>query len=332
VTSIGAFMKIGIYLYDECLYSSVIALCDLFDVANKLALKFKLTSSPKPLFETELISWDSLEVKTSNSRPLQAESFLSEATNLDLLIIPGVMDHHEITIPQGLEEKLRDLYQRGTLLCSICAGSYFLAKAGVLDGKKATSHWNLIRSFEILFPEVQWLPNQLLVKEEGLISCGGVSSYQELGLDIITSFGSAELAKYCSNFMLIEPGRNHQAPYQMALFPKNHLDEPILELQNWIELEYSQPISLDSMLNKVPLTQRTLMRRFKNATGYTPLGYLQEQRLFKAKALLEFSDHSFEEITWKVGYENPSSFSRLFKKRIGLTPGTYRTRFCRKAP
>lgn len=321
-------MKIGIFLYDYCLHSSVIGLTDLFDIANKLSFKFNLFEKKLFNLETTLLSWSSKDIVVSNGNKVLAEQALETTNDLDLLIIPGMMDHNDIDIPNGFEDKINELQNQNVTICSICAGSYFLAKSGILDNKKATSHWNLIRTFESLFPKTKWLPNQLLVKEEGIITCGGVSSYQELGLDIIKTYGSEELAKYCSNFMLIEPGRNHQAPYQMALFPKNHLDKHILELQNWIENDFQEPISLEKMLLRVPLSKRTLIRRFKQATGYTPLEYLQEQRLFKAKALLEFSNNSFDEITFKVGYENSSSFGRLFKKRIGLTPGTYRNRFC----
>ena len=319
-------MRIAIFAYDDCMHSTIVGLCDVFDVAERLTERFRILDEPER-FETCVLSWDGTPAVASNGRSVAVDGSLKNRRAVDILIIPGRMDSHRFRFLPEVSKKLRALHAKGVLICSICAGSCYPAAAGILNGRKATTHWNLIDLFRTQFPAVRWIPNQLLVDAETVITAGGVSSWQELALHLLARFGSPLLATYCSRFMLIEPGRNTQAPYQMAMFPKAHRDEAVLALQEWLETDYTQPITLKVLLRKAGMSERNLIRRFKKATGYTPMQYLQEQRLFKAKEMLEHSARSFEEITWAVGYGDANTFRQLFKKRVGMNPGMYRRRF-----
>ncbi len=320
-------MRIGIYIYENCMYSTAVGLCDMFAVANHLNRQFQIVSDMKGRFETRLVSWDGAAIKAGNGRSIVPDGALKTMRTPDVLIIPGMLDSRTVRHVPLFSKKLRSIKNKGTVICSVCAGSCFLAAAGILTDKKATTHWNLIAPFREAFPSVRWVPNQLLVRDENIITTGGVSSWQELGLFLIELFGSTTLARYTSSFMLIEPGRDSQAPYRISMLPKSHPDEQIRSLQTWMEENHTHPICLQDMIDKAGMSERNLIRRFKKATGYTPLQYLQEQRLHAAKELLEKTQHSFEEITWKVGYQDVNSFRDLFKKRNGITPGGYRKRF-----
>ncbi|MGL1936999.1 MAG: helix-turn-helix domain-containing protein [Fibrobacterales bacterium] len=319
---------IGIYIYDQVLISTALGLYDIIMAANGLTAKFDLHSNNNTTFKVTLLSWDGSPIAASNGLTITPQRGLKHCKGLDALVIPGMMNSECATIEPFLLKKIKSLHRADVLLCSICAGSFYLAHAGILNGKRATSHWDLINDYKEQFPLVNWTPNNLLVLEDTIITSGGVSSFQELGLYLIQKYHSKLLAKYVSNFMLIEPNRNIQNPYQMTLLPQSHSDHDILKVQKWIEKNFHNHIDQKSMTQVVRMGERTFMRHFKKSTGYTPLQYLQEVRLTKAKALLEESTHTFEEITFKVGYEDVSSFRKLFLKRIGLTPGSYRTRFC----
>ncbi len=222
---------------------------------------------------------------------------------------------------------LRRQHARGACLCSVCAGAFLLARTGLLDGRNATTHWNLAAQFQQSHPQVRLNARKMLIDDRDLITAGGVTAYFDLALHLVRKFGSAELAAACSKFLLIDPQRNSQVPYQSAQFPKSHGDTAILRLQDYLEHNYSRRFALEQMEKIAGLGQRTLLRRFRSATGDSPIMYLQRIRIEAARRQLELSGDSIEEIAAKSGYEDASSFTRLFKRLTGMTPGGYRRKF-----
>ncbi len=320
-------ITIGVFIYDQVLLSTAIGLCDIFNSANMLADKNNLNTQRTAQFKINLLSWDGSEICAANGLNFAPQKSLKNCRNLDILIIPGMINSVDVKENKIISKKIKSLYNTNTLICSVCAGAFYLACAGILNDKRATSHWSLISRYKKLFPKVYWVPNNLLVIEDSIITSGGVSSYQELALHLIAQYHSPLLVKYVSNFLLIEPNRNIQTPYEMTLLPLSHSDQEILELQRWIQSHYSESIDQKSMAYKVKMSERTFMRRFKKSTGYTPLEYVQEVRLLQTKELLEQSTNTFENITPMVGYSNVSSFRKLFIKRVGIPPSEYRNRF-----
>jgi transcriptional regulator GlxA family with amidase domain len=148
-----------------------------------------------------------------------------------------------------------------------------------------------------------------------------------LAVYLVAKYGSPELASHCSKIFLVDSGRKVQTPYFVFTSPKKHGDEEIVKIQDWLETNFKKSVSIDTLAKVFNLGRRTLSRRFKMATGDTPLEYLQRLRIENAKRLLESSSHTFSEITWDVGYNDISSFQRLFSKATGLSPGAYRKKF-----
>jgi transcriptional regulator GlxA family with amidase domain len=149
----------------------------------------------------------------------------------------------------------------------------------------------------------------------------------DLLLHLIRRFASLELAQRCSKYLLIDNVRSEQSVYVMWSLPKSHGDGDILQVQNWLEANFEQPIVIDDLAQRFGFGVRNFKRRFKEATGYTPLAYLQTLRLEKAKQLLETTRMSLDSITYTVGYEDSNSFRRLFLQRVGLLPAAYRKKF-----
>jgi transcriptional regulator GlxA family with amidase domain len=202
-----------------------------------------------------------------------------------------------------------------------------VAEAGALEGKGATTHWSLKEFFVNRYPGIHLQPEKIIVDEGDVISAAGVTAYMNLALYLVAKHGSMEIASYCSKIFLVDSGRKVQTPYLIFSSPKNHGDKEISKVQEWIETHYRSALTIDTLMNESALSRRTLVRRFKHATGDTPLEYVQRIRIENAKRFLETTNKTFSEITWDVGYNDISSFQRLFKIHTRLTPREYRNKF-----
>ena len=146
-------------------------------------------------------------------------------------------------------------------------------------------------------------------------------------LHLIRRFGSPELAHTCGKYLLIDTVRTVQSVYAMWSLPKNHGDAEILRVQHWLEQHCAQALVIDDVARRFGFGVRNFKRRFKEATGYTPIAYVQTLRLERAKQMLESTRMTLESITYAVGYEDSNSFRRLFQQRVGMLPAAYRKRF-----
>lgn len=168
---------------------------------------------------------------------------------------------------------------------------------------------------------------QLLCEENRVITCGGASAAMDLMLHLIRRFGSPELAHTCGKYLLIDTVRSERSVYAMWSLPKSHGDGEILRVQHWLEQHFAEPLVIDAVAQRFGFGVRNFKRRFKEATGYTPIAYLQTLRLERAKQMLESTRMTLESITYAVGYEDSNSFRRLFQQRVGLLPAAYRKKF-----
>ena len=316
-------MKTGILVYDNCTSSMVYGVLDILSFAN-LQQKDK-----DVLFDIDIISTDGKPVKSFNNQPVHATKSTRTRVNYDLIYIPGFMGEAEDVLMR--EKKLVNWLKvqagKDAIIAAACNGNFLLAESGALVNKRATTHWNLIKEFRQRYSAVVLEPEKILVDEGNIISAAGVTAYQNLGIYLVYRFGSPELAAVCSKIFLVDSGRRIQTPYMIYTQPRQHGDKDILKIQEWLENNYKEPISLNAIIGISHLGKRTLLRRFKTATGDTPLDYLQKIRVENAKRLLESTADTFSEITWRVGYEDTSSFQKLFKSRTGMSPGEYRAKF-----
>lgn len=225
---------------------------------------------------------------------------------------------------------IRDQYEHGATVCSVCTGSMMLAEAGLLDNREATSHWSVFGVFEACYPQVLLRPERILVPsglEHRIVTSGGSATWSELGLYLIARFcGDAEARRIAKVFLLGDRS-DGQLPFAMMARPKQHDDEIIAQTQEWIAEHYAVANPVERMTAHSGLTARTFKRRFTSTTGYKPLDYVQSLRIEEAKQMLETTDDAIDQIAALVGYEDPNSFRRLFKRTTGITPHLYRVRF-----
>ena len=323
-------LTIAILALEGAVYSSIIGPMDVFCVANVLCA----AAGRPPFASVRILQAGRRRPLSFNQLKIHTHGSIAAEEQFDVVIVPAMMtmdqtpqDPVPAFRPPQLVHWLRRQHAGGACLSSVCAGSFLLARTGLLDGRSATTHWNLAAPFQKCHPRVRLRPRKMLVDEHDMITAGGVTAYFDLALHLVRKFGSAELAAGCSKFLLIDPGRRSQSPYQAAQFQKSHADQAILSLQEHLEGHFSERLTLAQMGRIAGLEQRTLLRRFRAATGDTPIMYLQRVRIEAARRQLELSAESISRIAWQVGYEDSSSFNRLFKKITGMTPGGYRKRF-----
>jgi transcriptional regulator GlxA family with amidase domain len=327
-------MNITLLMADRCSSTSVAATMDFFETANVLhhyAVKKSAREdrSNSPLFSLQTASIDGQQITCSSGLRLTPDKKLDEVTAPQLIVVPGFMFNILGVLPSlgKMVEWLQLQHQQGSYIASMCTGAFVTAQAGLLDGRCATTHWLFGEQFARTFPKVK-LQIERTVTDDGQLLCsGGSTSGSDLLLHLVRKFSSPQLAAECAKKLLVDLSERSQTPYASTTFKKNHTDAEILKIQIWLENRIGQNILMEQVAEEFSLSMRNFIRRFKEATEQTPIEYLQNLRLEKAKFLLESSQLAFDQITLQVGYEDGNSFRRLFKQRVGLTPSEYRKKF-----
>jgi transcriptional regulator GlxA family with amidase domain len=229
-----------------------------------------------------------------------------------------------------LVDWLRTMHERGAVFCSACSGIFLLADTGLFDGKDATVHFGYARAFATAYPAVPIHPERVLVisgEREELVSSGASMSWHDLVLYLIARYAGATAAQEVARMFALQWHQDGLTPYIVFEGKRDHGDGDIQSAQQWLDQHFSVAHPVEEMIKRSRLAERTFKRRFTHATGLTPLDYVQRLRIEDAKRRLERTDTSIDEISWRVGYEDPAFFRRLFKRTTGLAPGAYRKRF-----
>lgn len=320
-------VKIVLLAEQGCISSGVIGFLDFLAVAN-VWWQVLGEGSGDPLFESVMVTVDGNPVQGNGGIELKPRMAMDQVEDADLIMVPALFppfDMKNLRIGK-ICQWLRQRHSKGDCIAAGCTGTFFLAEAGLLDGKIATTNWLFTGLFRVEYPEVDLCVDRLITEEDRLICAGAASAYLDLCLYIIEKFGSATLASKCSKNFLVDPARR-QSTYATHDFWKNHADKQVLEAQLWMEEHYPDRILIDELAQKVGISPRHFVRRFKHATGETPVAYLQHLRIENAKERLETTVDTVNEITWSVGYEDVNSFRRLFIKHTGIPPKEYRNKF-----
>jgi transcriptional regulator GlxA family with amidase domain len=317
--------NIGIVVYRNCTSSMVTGFWDILTQANSLHKEEK----GNILFNLELVAETNAPVNSFSGLTFFPHKTFRGRRDYDLIYVPGFIGDADriLNAEQNTVNWLTKKNTAKTILTAACNGNFLLAAAGILNNKKATTHWSLAQKLQRDFKDIIVQPEKIIADNGKVISAAGVTSYFNLALHIIQRFAGINISLLCAKIFLVDAGRKIQTPYQIPHFSKNHGDEMVNNTQDWLENNYRQTISLKDLAGLRKVGQKTLVRRFKKATGETPKLYLQKLRIEKAKRLLESRDITFNEITWEVGYNDVSSFHKVFKLETGLTPIEYRARF-----
>lgn len=313
--------------------STVFGIYDLFASAGR-DWKLLTTGEPgTPRARPVLVSATNRPFEAANGVWMRAEATFRTCPPPDIVYVPELLVAPE-ALPDGRFRReaawLKACFEQGATLASACSGTLMLAEAGLLDGCEATTHWAYCDAMAERHPKIDVQPNRFLVASgEGqrLITSGGGTSYQDLGLFLIARFFGADEAMQLAKTYLIDWHSQGQLPFSSLARASQTRDRHVADMQQWIAENYAHPAPVAAMVALSRLPERTFKRRFKEATGLTPLDYIHSIRLEEAKQMLETTDATVEDIAADVGYEDDSFFRRLFRRKVGLSPRAYRQRF-----
>ena len=326
----GAVMKSVVILgFDYVVASTITGPLDVFYQAGVL-WNFVCEKELAPRFHVSFATTDGKPVRCMGGITIDPGRSIHDVGHPDLIIISGGANI-EKTLRRNSPaiDWLCAQYAAGCSIASICSGAFFLAETGLLDGKTATTHWAFADRFKRRYPRVNLKPERLITDEGDLFCSGGYNAGVDLSLYLVEKYCGHEVALQSSKSMISEMGRTSQAPYAVWHHRKDHHDRQVLAAQEWIEANFDKNFTYDHLARRNGMSRRTMERRFKNVTGETPLAYQQSIRVEAAKRILEKTNTSFEEITWQVGYEDSSTFRKVFCKQTGLVPTEYRKKFQR---
>lgn len=319
-------VKVALVAVPESFVSCLTGIYDTLEVASTIIAPGQIH------FDVEIVAVsDPLESRTTRF-PIVPHRTIDEIGDTDVVIVPAsaVAASWEPGRHPQIVSWLKELYRNGAVVCSSCSGGLLLAETGLLDGHEATTHWNETKRFRTYFPRVKLdLGRELVIagEDQRLITSGASSAWHDLALYLVSRYSGREAAQAVARFFMLQWHPDGQTPYLRFEPDTTHGDAPILRAQAFIDEHWDEPDMLTGLHETAELTARTFTRRFRQATGHSPTAYLQRRRIDEAKALLERTSRPVEEICWSVGYDDPASFRRLFKRITAVTPGAYRRKF-----
>ena len=296
-----------IFAYPGVQMSSVLGLQDVFNIANRLSANIKGASL--------------------NLRIVDEVQLLESDQQVDVIILPPSLSGSRGANEPKIHNYLKKVHGTGAIMCSVCAGAFWLGNAGLLDNRPVTTHWLLDTEFRNAFPNSDLHSEELLIDDNDIVTAGGIMAWVDLALYVVQRWLGDSVMSDTARQLLVDPAGREQRNYRSFRPILSHGDAEILKLQQWVDVNHAQKITLSKLASLAIISERSLLRRFKAATGLTPNAYLQNIRIEKARRLLEQTRLPIAEICWKVGYTDNSAFSRLFKVTTGLSAGSYRKRF-----
>ncbi len=325
-------VHVSIPVFPECDPSIIYGVYDTLWAAGR-SWDYIKGGTADGLFEPRLVAADDKPMKLITGVSIIPQDAIRSVKNTDVVFVPNVLigaSQAPSSLDRGLINWIKSMHRQGAQLYASCGGSIVLAEAGLLEGQEATTHWAYAPVFRKYYPNVTLRIERILVQTgaaQNMYCGGGASSWQDLALLLVAKHGGTEEAIRMSKLFLYQWHRNGQLPYASMVQNVNHGDAVILHCQQWIAQHYDRRDIIARLVRESGLPKRSFDRRFRAATGYSPLSYVQTLRVEEAKQLLETGAVAVEQIGREVGYEDAASFRRLFRKLTGLGPGEYRRNF-----
>lgn len=297
----------------------------LFSAVNQ----FMAVSGKKPLFDVQLVGLKK-EVKLNDGfYSVNTSQLLKEVKKTDLIVIPALFGDMKSAIErnQKLLPWINEQYNKGAEVASLCVGAFLLASTGLLDGKKCSTHWGFQNEFREMFPNVEVVDGSIITEEHRIYSSGGANSYWNLLLYLVEKYTDRQTAILASKYFAIDIDRESQSAFAMFQGQKNHNDDAIKKVQDFIENNIQEKIKIEELSDLVSISRRSFERRFKTATNNSVLEYINRVKIEFAKRSFETSRKNINEVMYDVGYTDTKAFRTIFKKITGLTPIEYRNKY-----
>lgn len=325
----GKTMDVAILAFDNCTALGPIGPMEILFKTNPLYNEIKGYNDDTQFFNIKLVGVKNKSVRTANGFPILCDALYHEIDRCDLIVVPAV----DNDIVEKIEENrevipwLKKMYDKGAELSSICTGAFMIAETGLLNQKYATTHWTAVELFKQRYPQIRMKPQNIIVDEGRITMSGGATAFLNLMIYLIEKFCGKEIAIFASKVFLIDVNKGPQDSYSIFSVQKSHNDAAILEAQSFIERNLHRRVSVAEVAKATAISKRNFIRRFKKATGNTPIEYIQRVKVEQVKKALEMGYNSIENLIREIGYEDIDSFRKVFKKITGISPIEYRKKY-----
>jgi len=281
-----------------------------------------------PRYDVRMVSGEDQPLRSDMGFSYADTESLATLRRASTIIIPGWGRGKWMTPSDEVLDELRRAYHRGARLVSLCSGAFVLAAAGLLDGRRATTHWMYTDEMMTLYPQVKLDPAVLYVGDDNVWTSAGTAAGIDLCLHLLRLDHGAEVANVVARRMVVPPHRDGgQMQYVETPLPPTCTDDSLARTLEWAQGELDQPHTVESLARRAKLSPRTFARRFRAATGTTPLQWLLTQRVVQAQRLLEKSDLPIEHVAQQCGFGSAATLRQHFGRVVGTSPMSYRLTF-----
>lgn len=277
-----------------------------------------------PWYELRLCAAEPGPLRTTAGLRIDTPYGLDDLLRADTIVVPAVARAVQLDPPRGLVEALRVAHERGRRIMSICSGAYVLAAAGLLDGRRATTHWMNGVDFAHRFPEIDFDPVPLYIDEGDIITSAGTGSAIDACLHLVRQDHGAAVANEVARRMVVPPHREGGQAQYTRIAPVPGRSDSLAHVLDWAREHLGEPLTVPRLAQVAHLSERTFTRRFRDTLGISPLQWLLQQRVRRAQELLETTDESVEDIARRCGFGTAASMRYHFGRVAGVSPQTYR--------
>jgi transcriptional regulator GlxA family with amidase domain len=270
-------------------------------------------------------------IRTSIGFTIDTPYGLDDIARADTVVVPAWRDVHHAP-PEPILDAVRRAHARGARVVSVCSGAFILGHAGLLDGRRATTHWMYTDELAARFPAAQVDPGVLYVDAGSVLTSAGTAAGIDLCLHIVRTDHGAEVANAVARRMVVPPHRDGgQAQFVQTPVARCAGPDDLTRTLDWATERLGEPLSVETLARRAHMSPRTFARRFRAATGTTPLQWVLQQRVLLAQRLLETSDEPVERIAEVAGFGAPATLRAHFHRAVGTSPLAYRRTFRRAA-
>jgi transcriptional regulator GlxA family with amidase domain len=326
-------LKVAIVAVPEVTASTLFGMFDLFSSPGRDFSFITRGTAGEQRMSPYIVARTREGFQAANGIPVLPHHAFESAPQPDIVCLPDffVNPGDSVAGQYGEEARwLKHVHEEGAILASACSGAVLLGEAGLLTNCDATIHWGYGKTLTNNYPGIKLNMQQSLVlsgEAQRIIMAGGGTSWQDLALYLIARHVGLKEAIEVAKVYMLQWHELGQRPFASLLSFRQTADAVINRCQDWIADNYDAASPVARLVEVSGLPERTFMRRFRDATGMTPLDYVQALRLEEAKQMLETGDLSIEAVANEVGYEDASFFNRLFRRKVGMSPAQYRLRF-----
>lgn len=295
--------------------------------------EFLKSAGKDPAFSVQFVG-ATREVRLNNGLfSIHTDAVLKDARKPDIVFIPAITPPLDtaLKLNRDLLPWIVDQYKDGAEVASLCIGAFLLAETGLLQGKSCSTHWLFANEFRNRYPDIELVDNRIVTEQSGIYTSGGANSYWNLLLYLVEKYTNREMAILAAKFFVLDIDRASQSPFSIFKGQKVHNDAEIVKVQEYIEANYQDKVTVDELCDRFGIARRTFERRFKKATNNTVLEYWQRVKIEAAKRQLEISRKTVGEVMYEVGYNDTKAFRDIFKKVVSMSPVDYRNKYNKEA-